>query len=91
MNIMRKLMCSTVVAALGAGSALAQDAEPVQIGLIAPVSGIYARPGQVMKMGAELGVEDVNAAGGIECLNGAPLELVVIDSGDSVELSLIHI
>ncbi|RKT34957.1 amino acid/amide ABC transporter substrate-binding protein (HAAT family) [Roseovarius halotolerans] len=85
MNIMRKLMCSTVVAALGAGSALAQDAEPVQIGLIAPVSGIYARPGQVMKMGAELGVEDVNAAGGIECLNGAPLELVVIDSGDSVE------
>ncbi|WP_085816116.1 ABC transporter substrate-binding protein [Roseovarius halotolerans] len=82
---MRKLMCSTVVAALGAGSALAQDAEPVQIGLIAPVSGIYARPGQVMKMGAELGVEDVNAAGGIECLNGAPLELVVIDSGDSVE------
>lgn len=85
MNILRKLMCSTVVAALGAGSALAQDAEPVQIGLIAPVSGIYARPGQVMKMGAELGVEDVNAAGGIECLNGAPLELVVIDSGDSVE------
>lgn len=63
----------------------AQDAEPVQIGLIAPTSGIYARPGEVMKMGAELGVEDVNAAGGIQCLGGAPLELVVIDSGDSVE------
>jgi branched-chain amino acid transport system substrate-binding protein len=63
----------------------AQDAEPVQIGLIAPVSGIYARPGQVMQMGAELGIEDVNAAGGIECLDGAPLQLEVIDSGDSVE------
>lgn len=63
----------------------AQQAEPVQIGLIAPISGIYARPGQVMQMGAELGIEDVNAAGGIECLGGAPLELVVIDSGDSVE------
>jgi branched-chain amino acid transport system substrate-binding protein len=49
------------------------------------MSGIYARPGQVMKMGAELGIEDVNAAGGIACLDGAPLELVVIDSGDSVE------
>lgn len=85
MNILGKLMGSTVIAALGAGSAIAQNAEPVQIGLIAPVSGIYARPGQVMKMGAELGVEDVNATGGIECLDGAPLELVVIDSGDSVE------
>lgn len=85
MNILGRFMSSTVIAALGAGSAIAQDAEPVQIGLIAPVSGIYARPGQVMKMGAELGVEDVNAAGGIECLDGAPLELVVIDSGDSVE------
>ncbi len=63
----------------------AQAADPVQIGLIAPISGIYARPGQVMKMGAELGVEDVNKAGGISCLGGAPLELVVIDTGDSVE------
>lgn len=63
----------------------AAQPEPVQIGLIAPISGIYARPGQVMQMGAELGVEDVNAAGGISCLDGAPLELVVIDSGDSVE------
>tara|TARA_X000000368_G_scaffold270608_2_gene214515 strand:- start:3363 stop:4571 length:1209 start_codon:yes stop_codon:yes gene_type:complete len=63
----------------------AQAADPVQIGLIAPISGIYARPGQVMKMGAELGVEDVNKAGGISCLDGAPLELVVVDTGDSVE------
>ncbi len=86
MTILGRLMGSTVIAALAAGSAaMAQEAEPVQIGLIAPVSGIYARPGQVMKMGAEMGVEDVNAAGGIACLDGAPLELVVIDSGDSVE------
>ena len=77
---------AAALALAGTGApAGAQNAEPVQIGLIAPMSGIYARPGQVMKMGAELGVEDVNAAGGIECLGGAPLELVVIDSGDSVE------
>ncbi|WP_448465480.1 ABC transporter substrate-binding protein [Martelella sp. AMO21009] len=64
--------------------ALAQE-KPIQIGLIAPTSGIYARPGTVMKMGAELAVQDVNEAGGISCLDGAPLELVVIDSGDTVE------
>lgn len=80
----RTLLLSAAVAALGA-AAPASAADPVEIGLIAPVSGIYARPGQVMQMGAELGIEDVNAAGGIQCLDGAPLKLEIIDSGDSVE------
>ena len=71
-------------AAMAGIPALAQE-KPIQIGLIAPTSGIYARPGTVMKMGAELAVQDVNEAGGISCMNGAPLELVVIDSGDTVE------
>ncbi|MGF1619368.1 MAG: ABC transporter substrate-binding protein [Rhodomicrobiaceae bacterium] len=61
----------------------AQDT--VKIGLIAPMSGNYARPGQVMKMGAELAIEDINAQGGIAALGGAKLELVVIDTGDTTE------
>lgn len=70
--------------ALPAGPAAAQP-EPVKVGLLAPLSGLYARPGNVMKMGAELAVEDINAAGGIEALGGAPLELVVLDAGDTTE------
>lgn len=90
MKPLRTLVLASTAAAFAAltfsGPSLAQDKPaPVEIGLIAPLSGIYARPGQVMKMGAELGIEDVNAAGGIECLDGAPLKLEVIDSGDSVE------
>lgn len=65
--------------------AIAQDKTPVSIGLIAPTSGLYARFGQIMRMGAEMAIEDINAAGGIEALGGAPLELVVIDSGDTTE------
>ncbi|HEY9567701.1 MAG TPA: ABC transporter substrate-binding protein [Thalassobaculum sp.] len=65
------------------GQAAAQ--ETIKIGLIAPMSGNYARPGQVMKMGAELGIEDINAQGGIAALGGAKLELVVIDTGDTTE------
>jgi branched-chain amino acid transport system substrate-binding protein len=38
-----------------------------------------------MKMGAELGIEDINAQGGIKALGGAKLELVVIDTGDTTE------
>ncbi|MEI2417655.1 ABC transporter substrate-binding protein [Orrella sp. JC864] len=65
----------------------AQAAEPaeVQVGLLAPMSGLYARPGQVMRMGAEMAVADINKAGGIQALGGAKLKLVVIDSGDSTE------
>lgn len=65
--------------------ALAADPPTVSVGLIAPMSGLYARFGQVMKMGAELGVEDINKQGGIKSLGGAKLKLVVIDSGDSTE------
>lgn len=83
-----RLLALPLAAALGLGvpAASAQDdPETVKVGLLVPLSGIYARPGQVMRMGAELGVEDVNAAGGIEALGGAKLELVVLDSGDTTE------
>ena len=34
----------------------AQTPTEVKVGLIVPLSGIYTRPGQVMKMGAEMGI-----------------------------------
>lgn len=63
----------------------AADTPVVKVGLIAPMSGLYARYGQVMRMGAEMGVKDVNERGGIKALGGAKLDLVVIDSGDTTE------
>jgi branched-chain amino acid transport system substrate-binding protein len=57
----------------------------VKVGLLVPLSGLYARPGQVMRMGAEMGVEQINAQGGIKALGGARLKLVVLDSGDTTE------
>ena len=74
-----------VVLALGAPGARAQAAREVKVGLLVPLSGLYARPGEVMRMGAELAIEDINAAGGIKALGGAKLELVVLDSGDTTE------
>jgi len=73
-------------AALGlVRGAKAEDAKEVKVGLIVPLSGIYTRPGQVMKMGAELGIAHINAAGGIKSLGGAKLKLVPIDCGDTTE------
>lgn len=78
-------------AALAVGLALpganfaGAEPETVKVGLLVPLSGLYARPGNVMKMGAELAVEDINNQGGIQALGGAKLELVVIDAGDTTE------
>lgn len=68
--------------ALGLG---AQAQEPVKLGLIVPLSGPWARQGEVMRIGAEMAIDHINAAGGIESLGGRPVELVVFDTGDSVE------
>ncbi len=72
-----------LAAALFAVPAAAQA--PVKIGLVVPLSGPWARQGQVMRVGAEMAVEHINAQGGIQALGGAPVQLVVVDTGDSVE------
>src|SRR3954469_19645904 len=77
-------LAASTFAFRGSG-AQAQAQKDVKVGLIVPLSGLYARPGAVMKMGAELGIADVNAAGGIKALGGAKLQLVALDCGDTVE------
>lgn len=72
-----------VLAWMAMGPAVAQ--QPVKVGLIVPLSGPWARQGQVMRIGAEMAIEHINESGGIATLGGAPLELVVFDTGDSVE------
>jgi branched-chain amino acid transport system substrate-binding protein len=76
-------MAGTVAAAIGL-PARAQQKE-VKVGLLVPLSGIYARPGQVMRMGAEMAIEHINGQGGVQALGGARLRLVVLDSGDTTE------
>jgi branched-chain amino acid transport system substrate-binding protein len=84
-GLTRRTVLSGAAAVGLAGVARAQAPGEIKVGLIVPLSGIYTRPGQVMKMGAEMGIEHINAQGGIKALGGAKLELVVLDSGDTTE------
>jgi len=61
------------------------QAPDVKVALIAPMSGGMARQGELMKLGAQLAIDDINAKGGIAALKGAKLKLVVEDAGDKVE------
>jgi branched-chain amino acid transport system substrate-binding protein len=60
-------------------------AEDVRIALVAPLSGRWARQGQLKKMGAEMAIAEINAQGGIKALGGAKLVLREAGAGDSVE------
>lgn len=68
-----------------AGIASAQQPATVKVALIAPMSGAWARQGELMKKGGDLAIKDINEAGGIKALGGAKMQLVVIDAGDSAE------
>jgi branched-chain amino acid transport system substrate-binding protein len=61
------------------------QAKSVKIAMIAPLSGPWARQGQLLRMGAEIAADDVNGRGGIKSLGGAKLEIIYADAGDSTE------
>ncbi|MBI2954515.1 MAG: ABC transporter substrate-binding protein [Chloroflexi bacterium] len=50
---------------------------PIKIGYILPLSGAQAVTGVLQRASATLGMEDVNAAGGV---NGRPIDLLTFDS-----------
>lgn len=81
----RLLLPAAVALSLTVPNAQAQQPKEVKVGLLVPLSGLYARPGAVMRMGAEMAIEHINAQGGVKALGGAKLKLVVLDSGDTTE------
>ncbi|MGO8869189.1 MAG: ABC transporter substrate-binding protein [Alphaproteobacteria bacterium] len=70
--------------ALAEAPAQAQPKE-VEVALIVPLSGPWARQGLLERMGAEMAIDDINNAGGVKALGGAKMKLIVADTGDSPE------
>lgn len=85
---MKRALALAAAAAIFGGSwttpARAQ-AKEVKVAVVVPLSGAWARNGELHVKGAQLAVADINAAGGIKALGGAKLKLIVADSGDSTE------
>jgi branched-chain amino acid transport system substrate-binding protein len=64
---------------------LRAQAQTVKAACIAPFSGPWARTGTLIRLGAEMAVDEINQRGGIKSLGGAKMELISIDAGDSTE------
>jgi branched-chain amino acid transport system substrate-binding protein len=80
-----KMGLAGAATALAPRRARAQNPKEVKIALVVPLSGPWARQGQLEQMGAELAIDDINKAGGIKALGGAKMKLVLYDTGDSAE------
>jgi len=73
------LLLTVVLSSPGAGQ------QQINIGLLGPLSGPWAEQGRLMRIGAEMAVEDINQQGGIKSMGGAKLNLIVVDTGATVE------
>jgi branched-chain amino acid transport system substrate-binding protein len=59
----------------------ARGETPIKIGMVDPLTGVYAAPALNEVIGAKLAIEQINAKGGIL---GRPVELLVEDSANDV-------
>jgi len=79
------LAVPAVIAAAATDPVAAQQGKEVEVALIVPLSGPWARQGVLERMGAEMAIDDINKSGGIKSLGGAKMKLIVSDTGDSAE------
>ncbi len=78
---MRAPRVLAMLLALALGAACRRS-EPIRVGLVAGLSGRHYDLGVACRNGAQLAIEDVNAAGGVR---GRTLELLVRDDGQDPE------
>jgi branched-chain amino acid transport system substrate-binding protein len=74
------LTAAAGAAVLGGPLPLRAQAKTFKIGAVHPVTGPLAEPGQACRLGAQMAVEAVNAAGGIKSKGGMKLELILGDT-----------
>src|SRR5438477_12009846 len=81
-RLTRRTFLATTAAGAAAGFPRPLRAQPkvFKVGVIHPVTGPLAEPGQACRLGAQMAADAVNAAGGIKSLGGARLELLLGDT-----------
>ncbi|ALG72859.1 ABC transporter substrate-binding protein [Azospirillum thiophilum] len=70
---------------LAAPSILRAQSAAVKVGVLQPVTGALANDGDLGRLGAELAINEINAAGGIRSLGGAKLEMLFGDARSTPE------
>jgi branched-chain amino acid transport system substrate-binding protein len=86
----RTFLRGAAAASVGLGAfpaVLRAQPRTIKIGMVEPVSGPMADVGQDSRLGAQIAVDAINAAGGIKSLGGTKIELMTADSQTKVEVA----
>ena len=70
---------------LAAPTVLRAQPASVKLGILQPVTGALAQDGELGRLGAQLAIDAINAAGGIKSLGGAKIEMVFADARSNPE------
>ena len=79
MTLSRRTLLVTT-ATLAAPAVLRAQPAAIKIGILQPVTGALAQDGELGRLGAQIAIDEINAAGGIASLGGAKLEMVFGDA-----------
>jgi branched-chain amino acid transport system substrate-binding protein len=74
-----------VAGALAAPAILRAQGASIKVGVLHPVSGALSYSGQQGRIGAQLAIDEINAAGGIKSLGGAKIEPMLGDAQSTPE------
>lgn len=74
-KVFRVMLVAVVFASLMLGPAFAADT--IKVGVILPLTGKFAKFGEIEKQSFQLALEEINAAGGV---NGKKIELLIEDT-----------
>jgi len=86
----RSIACWTAACASALALVNAASAQPkeVRIGYLLPLSAENAPQGQQSRRAVDMAVEEINAAGGIKALGGAPLRIIYADTQSKPQVAV---
>ena len=82
---------TALAGAFGAPTIGKTQARAIKIGLLHPVTGFVAYNGAQSRLGAQMAIDEINAAGGIKSMGGAKLEPVLGDTQAKVEVGVAEV
>jgi branched-chain amino acid transport system substrate-binding protein len=81
----RTVLQGTAATVVASPAVLRAQAAPIKIGILQPVTGGLAQDGEYGRLGADIALNEINAAGGIKSMGGARLQMVFGDARSNPE------
>ena len=83
LTVVLSVAVSLTIAGLGIVAVGGQEGEPIKVGVVLPLTGVLRNFGEIEKNSFLMGVEEINAGGGV---NGRPIELLIEDDKSKIEI-----